>query len=173
MVAVAHERALDLLAAERVGAVEHHHRDAHLGAGAHHQAEGGDEGVGAAAHVLDVVDHDVHALEHLPGGLAGAAEEGVHRQAGVRVLAGLDLAAGVDVPAHAVLGGVERDEPDVGGFEEDVDGGAQLAVHAGGVGDQADALALEAGEVAVAQDLDAGLDPRGGGGLRGGGGAGG
>ena len=67
-----------------------------------------------------------------------------------------------------MFGGVEGDELDFGGFEEDVDGGVQLAVDAGGVGDQADALAFQAGEMAVAEDFDAGFDAGPGGGRRGG-----
>ena len=93
----------------------------------------------------------------------------MHRQAGVLVHAGLDLAAGIDVAAHAVLRRVERDELDVRRLEENVDRGAQLAVHARGVGDQADALAFQARETAVPQDFDARLDLRGGGFSRGGG----
>ena len=163
MVAVAHERPLDLQPAQRVGPVEHHHRDAQLGAGTHHQAERGDEGVGAAAHVLDVIDHDIDALQHLFRRLPGAAEERVYRQAGVGVLAGLHLAAGIHVAAHAVLRSVEGDQVDARRLEEDVDGGTQLAVHPGGVGDQPDALAFQASEMALPQDLDAGLDPGSGG----------
>ena len=156
---VPYEGALDLAPAQRVRAVEHHHRDAHLGAGAHHQAQRGDERVGPAAHVLDVVDHDVDAFEHLAGGLARVAVERMHGQAGALVPAGLDLAAGPDVAAHAVLWRVEGHELDVGRIVEDLDGGAELAVHPGGVGDQADALAFQAGEIAFPQDFDAGLDP--------------
>ena len=158
MVAVAHERSLDLQPSQRVGPVEHHHRDARLGAAAHHQSERGDEGVGAAAHVLDVIDHDVHALEHLFRGLAGVAEKRMHRQAGVRVFAGIDLAAGIHVPAHAMLGSVEGDQLHVGRLEKDVDRGTQFPVHAGGVGHQADPLALQACEMTFPEDLDARFD---------------
>ena len=164
------EGAFDLPAAERVRAVEDHHLDAELGAGAHHQAEGADEGVGAGADVLDVVDDDVEAAEHLRGRLAGRAVDGVDRQAGRLVAAALDLAAGVDVAADAVLRREQGDEVDFGGLEEDVDGALQVAVHPRGVREQADALALQAFEAALAEDFDAGLDGGGRGDLDGGGG---
>ena len=70
------------------------------------------------------------------------------------------------IPPDAVFGTEEADQPDAGRLEEDVDGGAQLAVHPAGIGQQADLLALEDVEAARFQDFDAGFDDARSGGLR-------
>lgn len=67
------------------------------------------------------------------------------------------MIAGVHVAAHAVLGGVQPDEFHVGRLVKYVDCRLEAVVNAGGVGDEAHALALEGGEIHVAEHLDAGL----------------
>ena len=67
------------------------------------------------------------------------------------------------IPPDAVFGTEEADQPDAGRLEEDVDGGAQLAVHPAGIRQQADLLALQDVEAALLQDLDAGFDDARGG----------
>ncbi len=64
-----------------------------------------------------------------------------------------------------MLGAEEGDELDAGRVAQDVDGADAVGVDAGGVGDEADALALELGEVVGLEDVDAELD---GGGVEGG-----
>ena len=82
-------------------------------------------------------------------------------QAGGLVFARFHLASGPNVAAHAVLGGVKGNEVDV--LCEDIYGGTQLGIDPARIGEQADALALQAGEAAVAQDFYAGLDAGAGG----------
>ena len=157
-----HVVAFDLAAVQRVGAVEHHHCHAVLGAGAHHQAEGADEGVGARAHVLDVVDHHVEALEHLGRRLAVLAVDGPDFQAGRLVEGVFGMAAGIDVTADAMLRREKPHQVHVFGLEENVDGRMELAVDAAGIGEQAHLLAFQAREAAVAKHFDARFDHRSG-----------
>ena len=144
--------------AQRVGPVQDHHFDVLLGAGAHHQAQGGDEGVGAGADVLDVIDHHIDPFQHVGRGFPGGTVQGVHRKAGFRVLAAGHVVAGVGVPADAVLRAVQGHEVHLGRLEEDVDGGAEVPVHAGGVRHQAHPLAAEFLESVPLQHVDAGID---------------
>ena len=67
------------------------------------------------------------------------------------------MVAGMHVAAHTVLGCVQSHQLHSGSLVEDVDGGAQVIVHAGGVGDQPHALALQRREVLVAQHLNTGF----------------
>ena len=155
-----HHAALNLFAAQRVGAVEDHHGHAVFGAGAHHQAQGADEGVGTGAYILDVIDHHVEAFEHFGRRLAVFAVDGIYFQAGRFVEGVFGVAAGIDVAADAVFRGEEADQVDVFGFIEDVDGRLEIAVDAAGVGEQAHFLAFESRETAVTQHFDARFDHR-------------
>ena len=152
------EVALDLVAADGVGAVKHHKLLALLGTGRHGLAHRRDEGVRAAAYVLDVIYEHVDVLEHLGRRLAVFAIDGVDLDAGSGVGEAFDVFAGVDVAAHAVLGSVECHQLDIGSLGKDVDGALEVVVDTGGVGDEAHAFALETLEAAVAQHLDAGFD---------------
>ena len=68
-------------AAGGIGPVEHPHRLAVLGRGFEHVEQGRDEGVDAAAEVLEVDQHRVEARHHLAGRAADLAVEAEHRDA--------------------------------------------------------------------------------------------
>ena len=139
--ALLHQRTFHLVSAQRIGPVQHQHLDAGLSAGAHHQAQRGDEGVAADAHVLDIVHHNVHTFEHFRRRFTGAAIEGEHRQAGLGVLAAFHLVAGVDIAPHPMLRAIQGHQVHLGGFKQNVDGGTEVPVHPAGVGHQAHTLA--------------------------------
>ena len=120
METIAHQGALHFSAAQGIGPVKHHYRDFETGAGAHHEPEGGDEGIGAAAHILDIVQDNIHSLEHLRRRLTGSSVKGMHRKTGSAVYAGLDFSAGIDVTSDAVLRREKGHQVHPGGFEEDV-----------------------------------------------------
>ena len=61
------------------------------------------------------------------------------------------------IAAHTVFGSIEAHEFYIGSFVQNVDGGFQVVVHAGGIGDQTHTLALEGGEVHIAEHFNAGL----------------
>ena len=72
-------------AAGRVGPVEHPHALAVLGRGLEHVEQGRDEGVDAAAEVLQVDQHDVERAHRLAGRAAHLAVEAEHRDAVDRI----------------------------------------------------------------------------------------
>ena len=153
-----HEASLDLEAAQRVGTVQDHHFDVLLGTGTHHQAQGGDEGIGTGTDVLDVIDHHIDPLQHVGRRFPGGTVQGIHREAGFRVLAAGDMVTGVRIAPDAVLRAVQGHEVHLGRLEEDVDGGTEIPVHAGGVRYQAHPLAAEFLETIPLQHVDAGID---------------
>ncbi len=91
--------------------------------------------------------------KHFIGGTPCFAIEAVNRQAGGRVGAGRDFR--VFLADDAVLGAEKRDEFYAGRVRENVDGAAAFAVHAGLIGDQADALALQRSEIFLLEDVNA------------------
>ena len=75
-----------------MGAVEHEHANAGLGARAHREQQRPHVGVDPAADVLQIDDEDVEPFEHLGGRLAAIRVEGVDRDSELRVppVPGLD-----------------------------------------------------------------------------------
>ncbi len=65
---------------------------------------------------------------------------------------------GLGGAAEAVLGAEDGDDVDLAAEVHEVDLVAQVGQDAGGVGDDADGLAGEFGEVVVGEDFDAGPD---------------
>ena len=63
--------------------------------------------------------------------------------------------------AYAMLGAVERHQVHFGRGGQYVDGAHQIAVHAAGVGNQADTLAFQRGKVVLYQHFKAGFYHRG------------
>ena len=57
-----------------------------------------------------------------------------------------------------MLGSEEGFQFHTGSGSQDIDGGTQVPVDTAGVGHQTHLFAFQSGEVAVAQDLDAGTD---------------
>ena len=111
------------------------------------------------------------APEHFRRGFPGGTVQGIYGKPGFGILCIGHLIPGIYISPHPVFRAEEGHQVHLRRLEEDVDGGVQLAVHAGRVGDQADALAFQAREMVVTQDFDARLDARGGGGGRSRGGA--
>ena len=72
--------------AGRVGPVEHPDRLAVLGGGLEHVPQRGDEGVDAAAEVLQVDQQDIERLHHRVGRPAHFAVEAEHRDAVHRIV---------------------------------------------------------------------------------------
>ena len=157
VIAVLHQISLHLVAAQRIGPVEHHEFLALLGTSLHAHPHGGIEGVAAAPDVLNVVDQHVDVLEHLGRGLVRLAVERVHLHAGFGVDLVAHRIAGVGVAAHAMLGAVERHQFHTGSLIEDVNCRLEIVVDSTGIGHQPHALALQLLEAAVAQHLDAGF----------------
>ena len=153
--------AVDLEAAEGVGAVEHDHLHAvgetRIHGVAHHDVER----VAADADVLQVHHEGVEALELGGGGFAVFAVKGVDGQAGAGVAVVAEVDAGLDQAVEPVLGGEEGDEFYPRGLVEHVDGAAPEAVHPGGVGQEADTLALHGREAVGGEHVDAEEDGRG------------
>ena len=74
-----------------------------------------------------------------------------------------ELLAGRHAAIDAVLRAEQRDEIDLGRLVQNIDDGAAAAIDAGGVGQQADALASQRPEVAHGQRLVAEVNARLGG----------
>ena len=148
--------ALDFVA-EGIGTVKDHELLAEFGADIHGLTHRGDECVGTTADVLNVIDEDVHILEHLGGRTSGLAVDRVDGHAGGGVGHIVHMVAGMNVAAHAVLGGKESREFHTGSLVEDVHGALQVVVDAGGICDEAHTFALQALEAAVTEHLHARL----------------
>ena len=102
----------------------------------------------------------VEALELLRGGEAGLAVEGEDGDSGAGVDGlSFDVLASVGIAPDPVLWTEEGDQLHPGDAVQDVDGGVEVAVHAGGIGHQPDALALQLRETIGLKDIDAGADP--------------
>ena len=123
----------DFHAADRIGPIEHDNFDVVLGPRFQDQAERADVRVIAAAHILDVVDQGVDALQQIGGRLTARAIEAVHRQTGFFVLSVTDVF--IDGAADAVLGAEQGDEFDAVGMREQIDRRSASAIAAGVVGD--------------------------------------
>ena len=65
------------------------------------------------------------------------------------------MAAGIDISPHTVLRAVQGHQVHFGCFEEDIDGRAEVAVHAAGVGHQPYTLALQFPESVFLEYVDA------------------
>ena len=146
-----YDAALHFVATQRVRPVQHHHFYALFGAGAHHKAQGADEGIAARADVLDVVHHYIDACKHFCRWFPVLAVDGKDRHSCRRVRCVFDLGSGVGVASHPVFRAEEGHDFNSGGLEEDVDGGVQVAVDAAGVGDYSYLLACELGEASIAE----------------------
>ena len=156
LIALLDNGALDLLSAERVGAVEHHELLAVTGSCLHGQSHGGYERIAAATYVLDVIDQHVDIAQHLGGGFLGGAVQRVDLDAGLFVYVIGHVSSGYMVAPHAMLGGEQRGQLHPGGRGEYVDGRPHGVVYPSRVGDEADAFTLEGGEILCLKHLDAG-----------------
>lgn len=149
------EAAFDAIAAEGVGAVEDDEFLVSVGAPFDAVSESREIRVGAGAVVLQIEDQRVDVGEHFFGGFVGFAVEGEGGEASASVAFVGDDVAGVFIAVDAVFGAEECDEFDLFGVVENVDRGDEVGIDGGGVGDEAEAFALEFFEVVVAQDVDA------------------
>ena len=141
---------------ERVGAVGDDEGLAGRGARFHEQAEGGAVGVGAAGDGLEVEHDGVQRGQHLRGGRAGGAVEGVDGNVPVGMPGGVDGLAGAAAAVETVFGAEEGGEPDAAAVEV-VGGVFAVGGPAGGMGDETGAGAAEP----VGGDaFDAGADAR-------------
>ena len=138
-----HQAAFHFQSPLRIGPVEHHYFNAQFPAGAHRQPQGADEGIGTGAHVLDIIDHHIDALEHLRRRFAGRSVQRIDGQASFLVYAVRHLSACIDIAAHPVFRAVKRHQIHFGSLLQYLDGGHQLAVHPAGIGQQAHAFAFE------------------------------
>ena len=161
-------RAVDLEAAEGIGAVEDDDLFAVFEAGLDGELHRAGERVAARADVLQVDDEGIDVLQLGGGGLEAfafvgdAAVERIDHDAGARIdLVGIFFLGG-EIAVDAVFAGVEGDEFHAGRAAEDLDGADAVAVDAGGVGEEADAFALHGGETLGFEDVDPEHDPGGG-----------
>ncbi len=149
-----HHRAFHQVAPHRVDPVQHDQPHPGVRGGLEAALQGGDVGVEPAADVLHVEDQRVQARQ-VPGrrgALAvpveaddGKARAGVH---------GIRDALLVQLAADAVLGAEQALQAHPRRALEDVGGGPAPVVDARGVGDQADAQALQGGEARALQHVD-------------------
>ena len=114
------------------------------GGGFEHVAQGGDEGVDAAAEVLQVDQQDVESLHHRRGRPPDFAVEAEDRDAvdGVEVIGGFDHVV-LLVAAQPVLRPEGGAEAEVGAGGERVEGVREVGADAGRMGEQGEALAGE------------------------------
>ena len=134
-------------AARRVGPVQHPHRLAVLCGGFQHVAQRGDEGVDAAAEVLQVDQQHVEAVHHRVGRAAHLAVQAEHRDAqcagrGSRATRPCCPACR---RAGRAAGRRRRDSVDVGQRGQRVERVREVARDRGGVGQQGHALAFDRG----------------------------
>ena len=144
LVARLEQGALDLHAADGVGPVAHHHGQVVACGRAQAVGHRVDVGVDARAHVLQVDDEDVEAVEHGRGRLAEVAVQGmdgdvVGRMPRVRRLDHVVL----DVRAEAVLGAEQGGQREVGRLPQPLRGVPVRRVDRGGVADEPDAAPRE------------------------------
>ena len=67
------------------------------------------------------------------------------------------MVARIGISPHPMFRPVKGDEIHFGGVKKDVDGGAEIPVHAGGIRHQTHTLAFEVFEVIAFQHVDAGI----------------
>ena len=158
--AVAQGQAFDR-AAGRVRAVEHPDRLAVLRRRFEHVAQRGDEGVDAAAEILQVDEQDVEAVHHRGGRPAHFAVQAEDRNAVLRVaeVRRFDHVV-LLVAAQAVLRAEGGGQFEVGQGGQRVERVGEVGGDRGGMGEQGDAAAGErraqggVGEQAVDAELD-------------------
>ena len=110
-------------------------------------------------YVLQINDDGVDSLEHGVGEPLRLAVKRVDGEARLLVAGGGDLV--VEDAADAVLGAEEGDELHARGIVQQIDRGLAVARAAGVIGQEADALALEASEAFANENVDAGQDGQG------------
>ena len=59
-----HITALHLVSSERIRTVKYHYFNAFFRAGTHDQTECTDESIGTGADILDIINHNVNAIQH-------------------------------------------------------------------------------------------------------------
>ena len=128
------QRALHLQPAQGIGPVQHHHGLSGPGAVLHGIGKGIKVGVEPRAHVLHVKDEYVKGCQHFLGQMGVFAKTAEYGQAGIRIDEGIHLLAGLNIAPHPMLAG-EQGRQAMAAVKQ-VDGGAQAAVHAGGIGHQ-------------------------------------
>ena len=153
-VGFAQHRALAPRPADGIGAVQDHEPHARLGARLHRQRHRPNEGVDAHAHVLEVEEEGVEAVEHGGRRFADLAVKRVDRQArdGIGVVVRLDHVV-LLLAARAVLGAEEGTKIEAGcadrvGGEDEVGGDRR------GVDDEAQTCTAEPGRIAVPANED-------------------
>ena len=148
-----------VVAADRVGTVEHVERNARLGCGFHRQAHRRDVRVEARPHVLNVEHERVQPGQRFLRRLAIGAVEAENRRAGRVVHAVVDLLARVGCSAQAVFGAEERAQRNAVRAGYGID--QVLAADLGRVvDDQADAHAVQVREAARGHHVGSGLNER-------------
>ena len=154
---IPHQRPLYLVAAQRIGPVKHHHRYLFLGAAAHHQSKRGDKGIRTAAHILNIINHDIYPVKHLRGRLTRGAIERIYRQPRARVPVRLHLLPCIHIPSDTVLRGEQRHKIDFRCIKQYVNRGLQFPIHPGRVGHQTYTQTLQTTESPVPENLNSGF----------------
>ena len=133
-------------AAGGVGAIQDPDGFAMGGGGFEHVPERGDEGVDAAAEILQVDQQDVEGVHHGVGRAADFAIEAEHRDLvdGIAEIRALDHVV-LLVTAQAVLGAEGGGEIQVRQGGQGVEGVGEVLRHRGRVGQQGDASASQRG----------------------------
>jgi hypothetical protein len=131
-------------AARRVGAVEHNDFFSRSRGIFQHVLQRGDEGVDAAAEILQVDQQHVESVQHFVAGTADVTVQAEHRDAVNRVpeIVRLDHVV-LLVAAQAVLRAEGSGEFDAAERGQGVHGVRQVASHRGGMGEQGHALAVQ------------------------------
>ena len=148
------------MAGKGIRTVEYDDRFACFTAGLHAEIQRPDEGVVAAAHVLQVDHERINIGEHLGPGFARLSVKAVHRQArtGVAETFPLDHVV-LRLTEDAVLGSEERGELELPRSHADGDRVLQSAVDRGGMHHKPDARALEVTGPERVDEIEAGARP--------------
>ena len=148
------------MAGKGIRAVEYDDRFARFMAGLHAEFQRPDEGVVAAAHVLQVDHERIDIGEHLRPGFSRFSVQAVNRQARTMVAKTLPLDHVVlRLTEDAVLGAEERGELKLPRSHADGDRMFQSAVDRGGMHYKPDTRAFEVTGPARVDEIEAGESP--------------
>ena len=149
---------LHLESPQGIGSVEHHKFDVVFGCGFHSQSHRTDVGERTATDILDIVDQHIYPLQHIGGSLAGLAIERTNGKTGGGIGRVVHMIACMHIAAHAVFRTEQRYQIYVGSFMQNIDGGFELVVHSGRIGDQAHSFPLQYLEITIFKNLYSCLD---------------
>ena len=152
-----HETSFHLVPAERVGTVEDNDLYIPCGAFLHDKPESAYECIGTGADILYVIYHYIYPLQHVRGGAARIAVQGIYRQTRGRISEILHFAACIYVPPYPVFRAEKRHELHSRGVEQYVYRRVELPVHPARICHKPHALAFQHTEALFPEHFYAGF----------------